>query len=75
MTDTKILLNGIDEGINTIVSSKITGAESPDLVLQSIQNIFPEFLNSKPMNQPSFGNPSNFELKQELNEHRLHILL
>ena len=65
MTDTKILLNGVDEGINTIVSSKIVGAESPDLVLQSIQNIFPEFTNSKPMNQPSFGNPSNFELKQE----------
>jgi len=65
VTDAKILLNGVDEGINTIVYSKISGAESPDLVLQSIQNIFPDFINSKPMNQPSFGNPSNFELKQE----------
>ena len=43
MPEHQILLNGADEGINVIVTSSVNGAESPNLVLKSIQTIFPEF--------------------------------
>lgn len=56
MTGGKTLLNGIDEGITTLVSTKLHGAESPELVLQSVRNIFPDF---EPKNEshekPEFG--------------------
>ncbi len=65
MTESKILLNGIDEGIMTTISSTVNGSESPQLVLTSIQNIFPEFKSNALINEPSFGNPSNYEFKQD----------
>ena len=65
MTESRILLNGIDEGISITISSKVCGPESPQLVLTSIQNIFPEFTNPKEIEEPNFGNPSNYEFIQE----------
>ena len=56
MTGGKTLLNVIDEGITTLVTTKLHGAESPELVLQSVRNIFPDF---EPKNEshvkPEFG--------------------
>ena len=56
MSSGKTLLNGIDEGITTLVTTKLHGAESPDLVLESVRNIFPDF---DPRNEaqvkPEFG--------------------
>ena len=65
MTETKILLNGIDEGIKTSVYTKVSGPESPLLVLTSIQNIFPEFEIDVPIEEPNLGQPSNYEFRQE----------
>ncbi len=39
----RLKLSGIGEGLSTIVSSKLTGADIPELVLECIQNIFPDF--------------------------------
>ena len=65
VTDAKILLNGIDEGINTVIYSKITGAESPQLVLKSVESIFPDFTTDEQIDEPSLGKPSNLEIRQE----------
>lgn len=65
MTESKILLNGIDEGINTSISSIVCGSESPQLVLKSIQHIFPDFATPDGIDDPTFGNPSNYKFKQE----------
>ena len=65
MTESRTLLNGVDEGIKTIISSKVIGPESPKLVLSSIQNIFPEFNCDILVEEPSFGKPSNYIFSQE----------
>ncbi len=65
MTESKVLLNGIDEGIMNTISSKVSGSESPQLVLASIQNIFPEFNCDAVLDEPIFGNPSKYEFKQD----------
>ena len=65
MTESKILLNGIDEGIKTSIYTKVDGSESPQLVLTSVQNIFPEFDTDVPIQEPNLGKPSNYEFKQE----------
>ena len=65
MTESKILLNGIDEGIMTTISSSVNGPESPQLVLTSIKNIFPEFNSDAVTQEPSFGNPSNYVFRQD----------
>ena len=65
MTEGKILLTGIDEGIKVVISSSVTGAESPSVVLQSITNVFPDFLPESPVIEPTFGQPSNLEFREE----------
>ncbi len=65
MTEGKILLTGIDEGIKVVISSSVTGAESPSVVLQSITNVFPDFLPESPGMEPTFGQPSNLEFREE----------
>lgn len=65
MTGINILLNGVDEGVKVVVSTKVSGAESPMLVIESIQNIFPDFNNQFDIDEPSFGKPSDYQLSQE----------
>tara|TARA_B100001121_G_scaffold100446_2_gene89024 strand:- start:693 stop:1208 length:516 start_codon:yes stop_codon:yes gene_type:complete len=65
VTESRTLLNGVDEGIKTIISSKVIGPESPKLVLSSIQNIFPEFNCDIYVEEPEFGKPSNYIFSQE----------
>ena len=65
MTEAKILLNGIDEDIKVVISSSVTGAESPSTVLQSITNIFPDFATKSTGEEPTFGQPSNLEFREE----------
>ena len=65
MTDTNILLNGVDEGLKVVISTRVSGAESPSLVIQSVQNIFPDFNSVSGIDEPSFGNPSDHHLSQE----------
>ena len=52
----RLKLSGIGEGFGVMVSSKLKSADSPELVLESIQNIFPNFTCGLP-DKPSF--PSN----------------
>ena len=65
MTGINILLNGIDEGLKVVISTRISGAESPSLVIQSVQNVFPDFNSVSGIDEPSFGNPSDHQLSQE----------
>ena len=65
MTESKILLNGVDEGIKIVISSLVTGAESPSMVLESIQNVFPDFVSELVTVEPTFGSPVNVLFKQE----------
>ncbi len=55
MPESTILLNGIDEGINVKVTSVLEGPESPKLILESIQNVFPDFFISQEVAEPVFG--------------------
>ncbi|MBT4066319.1 MAG: hypothetical protein HOE76_03790 [Euryarchaeota archaeon] len=47
----RLKLNGVNENLSVLVSSKLTGADDPEIVLDAILTIFPEFrcgLPSKP---------------------------
>lgn len=39
----RLKLTGVDEGLSVLVSTKITGADNPELVMDAILKIFPEF--------------------------------
>ncbi len=54
------MLNGLDEGIEVIISTTISGAESPTLVLESVQNIFPDF-TAQECSEPKFGTSNNYQ--------------
>lgn len=58
------MLNGLDEGIKVQVSTTISGAESPKLVLESVQNIFPDF-NADDFVEPKFGASNNYHWTNE----------
>jgi len=49
----RLKLSGIGEGLGVVVSSKLRSADIPELVLESIQNIFPGFTCGLPP-RPSF---------------------
>ena len=54
------MLNGLDEGIRDQVSTTVSGAESPKLVLESVQNIFPDF-TADVLVEPKFGTSNNYQ--------------
>ena len=58
------MLNGLDEGIKVQVSTTISGAESPKLVLESVQNIFPDF-TAGGFVEPKFGVCNNYQWTNE----------
>ena len=60
----RIMLNGIDEGIRVQVSTTVSGAESPKLVLESVQNIFPDF-TADGLVEPKFGTSNNYQWKNQ----------
>ena len=39
----RLKLTGIDEGYSVVVSSRLLGADDPELVMDAIMNIFPDF--------------------------------
>lgn len=45
MSGMRLKLSGTEQGLTTIVSTTISGAESPDLVKESLIHIFPDFPN------------------------------
>ena len=49
----RLKLTGIDEGFSVMVSSKLLGADDPELVLESILSIFPDFTCGLP-EKPEF---------------------
>ncbi len=49
----RLKLTGVDEGLTVLVSTKLTGADEPQLVLDSILNLFPEFTCGLP-EKPNF---------------------
>ena len=52
----RLRLTAIDEGYSVVISTRLTGADSPHLVMQSIINLFPDFAVSLP-DEPEY--PSN----------------
>ena len=58
------MLNGLDEGIRVQVSTTVSGAESPKLVLESVQNIFPDF-TADVLVEPKFGTSNNYQWQNE----------
>ena len=49
----RLKLTGVDEGLTVLVSTKLTGADEPQLVLDAILNLFPEFTCGLP-DKPNF---------------------
>ena len=48
----RLKLTGIDEGLSVLVSTKLSGADEPELVLDAVLRLFPEFtcgLPDKPL--------------------------
>lgn len=49
----RLKLNGVNENLSVLVSTKLTGADDPGIVLDAILTIFPEFTCGIPEN-PTF---------------------
>ena len=49
----RLKLTGIDEGLSVLVSTKLSGADEPELVLDAILRLFPDFTCGLP-NKPIF---------------------
>lgn len=49
----RLKLTGVDEGLTVLISTKLTGADEPQLVLDAILNLFPEFTCGLP-DKPNF---------------------
>ena len=56
MSGMRLRLSGTEQGLTTHVSTQISGAESPELVRESLINIFPDFPHLEGI-EPTF--PSN----------------
>ena len=54
----RLKLTGVDEGYSVVVSSKLVGADDPEIVLDSILKIFPEFTCGIP-ESPKFPTEQN----------------
>ena len=54
----RLRLTGIDEGLNVVVSTIVTGADHPGLVIDAVQAIFPDFACPLP-DAPVFPNEQN----------------
>lgn len=49
----RLKLTGIDEGLSVLVSTKLSGADQPELVLDAVLRLFPEFTCGLP-DKPRF---------------------
>ncbi|MAH91087.1 MAG: hypothetical protein CMA11_04895 [Euryarchaeota archaeon] len=49
----RLKLTGIDEGLSVLVSTKLSGADQPELVLDAVLRLFPEFTCGLP-DKPTF---------------------
>lgn len=54
----RLKLTGVDEGYSVVVSTKLVGADDPEIVLDSILKIFPEFACGIP-ESPKFPTEQN----------------
>ena len=54
----RLRLTAIDEGYSVVVSTKLTGADSPSIVLDALLKLFPDFTCGLP-DEPAF--PSSQE--------------
>jgi len=57
----RLKLSGVDEGLTVIVSTIITGADSPDKVMEAVHRLFPGFSCEVP-EEPSFPVDRNLVL-------------
>ena len=53
MTGMRLKLSGTEQGLTTVVSTTISGADSPELVRESIIQLFPDFPEQS-ATEPSF---------------------
>ncbi len=49
----RLKLTAIDEGYSVVVSTKLSGADDPEIVLEAILKLFPDFTCGLPA-KPSF---------------------
>ena len=54
----RLNLTGVDEGLSVVVSSKLTGADDPEIILDSILKLFPDFTCGLP-EKPIFPSSQN----------------
>lgn len=60
----RLKLTGVDEGLSVLISTKITGADDPKLVLDAILTLFPEFRCGLP-ESPNFPTEQDDVLASE----------
>lgn len=69
-------LNGKDEGIIVTVESRISGADSPKKVAESITNLFPDFNCESQFTHPELGNAETQIMRdQDLSMNEFLLLL
>ena len=73
MTEPILKLNARDEGITVIVKTLLSGADSPEKVLNSIRNIFPDFTPKKQCKEPKLGDTKN-QIMEDSNISLNHFL-
>ncbi|HIF45788.1 MAG TPA: hypothetical protein EYQ73_03210 [Candidatus Poseidoniales archaeon] len=54
----RLRLTGIDEGLTVVVSTIVSGADHPGLVMDAVKSVFPDFACQLP-DAPIFPNESN----------------
>ena len=59
MEGSRLRLTGTGEGFATVVRTTLSGADSPQKVLEALQRIFPDAAVDELPNEPSFGQASN----------------
>ena len=52
-------LNGVNENLRILIETKLSGADSPEKVLQAVLAIFPEFPRENTSEEPELGKASN----------------
>ena len=60
----RLKLNGVNEGLSVLVSTSLTGADNPEIVLDAVLTIFPEFTCGLP-DKPIFPSEQNDILASE----------
>jgi predicted RNA binding protein with dsRBD fold (UPF0201 family) len=59
MVETRLRLTGVGEGMTTVITTELCGADSPLKVRQALEQVFPEAPAQEPGPEPEFGSGTN----------------